>query len=70
MEELLEPYVQVIFIKTINRMGINRNPLPGATIPIVPLSQPCPVSFLFLELRYMGGCFNFLRKHADVRTTP
>ena len=36
-------------------------------MPIVPLSQPCPVSFLFLELRYVWGLFNFPRKHADVR---
>ena len=25
----------------------NRSSLPGASIPIVPLSQPCPVSFYF-----------------------
>ena len=29
-----------------------RSLLPGASIPIVPFSQPCP--FLFLELRYVG----------------
>ena len=48
-----------------------RSPLPGASIPNVTLSQPCPVCFYF-ELRYVGGgegggVFNFPRKHADVR---
>ena len=43
-----------------------RSSLPGASIPIVPLRQPCP--FLFLELRYVGF-FNFSRTLADVRIT-
>ena len=29
------------------RIGCNRSPLPGASIPVVPLSQSCPVSFYF-----------------------
>ena len=48
----------------------NRSPLPGASIPIVPLSQPCPVSFYYFRTEICGGFFNFPRKHVDVRITP
>ena len=36
------------------RMGNGRRPLPGASIPIVPLGQPCPVSFYF-RTKICGG---------------
>ena len=48
---------------------VTRSPLPRASMPTAPLSQPCPYLFNFLELIY-GGFFNFPRKHAAVRITP
>ena len=32
-----------------------QEPLLESSIPIVPLSQPCPIPFYFLELRYVWG---------------
>ena len=37
----------------------NRSPLPGASIPIVPLSQPCPVSFYFFRTEICEGSLIF-----------
>lgn len=39
-------------------------------MPIVPLSQPCPVSFFIFRTEICVGFFNFLQKHADIRITP
>ena len=50
--ELNNPVNFLAFVLAVGSLGPDRSSLPGASIPIVPLSQPCPVS-LFFELRYV-----------------
>ena len=45
---------ECLILQDIFRSHTGRSPLPGASIPIVPLSQPCPVSFIFRSVISAG----------------
>ena len=67
-KKALENYHQSsIDNRRVGEVDDTRSPLPGASIPNVTLSQPCPVCFYLWNWDMWGGAFNFPRKHADVR---